>query len=175
MGTVETGLGPDPDLGLWLAEVGEYRDVVTHAGPDDGRDPGQLCWDVLEPTGLLHPHCGHCKSHYGPKSPQQMAKALDIRIPSEEVPGWIAATLLQSLVYPGRTGGELWQLAVEVGEAAVVVLGPDADWRINGCSADRSARSRYRGGGSVTEATFDAAVVGIGGGHSVVVVATGED
>ena len=62
-------LGPEPDVGLWLAEWGGYADRIVHLGPDDGRDHGRLCWDVLAPTGLLAPHCGHCRhGHGGPRS-----------------------------------------------------------------------------------------------------------
>ncbi|WP_411136430.1 hypothetical protein [Streptomyces sp. C10] len=78
-------LGAEADLGMWLSEWGEYADRIVHLGPDDGRDHGQLCWDVLVPTGLLAPHCGECKHrHGGPQGPKEMESALRRRIPPPE-------------------------------------------------------------------------------------------
>ncbi|MGF1428956.1 hypothetical protein [Kitasatospora sp. LaBMicrA B282] len=171
-------LGPDPDLGLWLAEWPDYYDRIIHFGPDDGRDPGQLCWDVLTPSGLLAPHCPQCRhrgGHGGPRSPQQLDTALHVRIPPAEAPAWFAATLERNLVYTnGWTRSAMTPLAEALGTALADLLGPDADWRANGYAAYWEG-SPNRSWQPVTEATFDAALVGIGGGHAVVVVATGED
>lgn len=170
-------LGPEPDLGAWLAEFGEYADRIVHLGPDDGRSHGQLCWDVLVPTGLLAPGCGHCRhGHGGPRSPAQTEAALARRIPPAEAPPWIAATLVRDLVY--RTGGDgpMRPVADALGEELVALLGPDADWRANGYAAYREGRGgRNVSWAPVTEATFDAAVVGIGNGHAVAIIAAGED
>ncbi|SEF00800.1 hypothetical protein SAMN05428954_5203 [Streptomyces sp. 2112.3] len=168
-------LGPDPDLGMWLTEWAEYADRIVHLGPDDGRSHGQLCWDTLAPTALLAPHCGHCKhGHGGPRNPQKMESALGIRIPPDELSPWISATLIRSLVY-WSDGGPMRPVADALANGLITLLGPDADWRANGYAAYREARQRRYSWASVTEATFDAAVVGIGNGHAVVIVATGED
>lgn len=170
-------LGPDPDLGGRLRELAEYGDRVVHLGPDDGRGHGQLCWDVLAPTGLLAPHCGDCEhGHGGPSSPEQVGSALSRRIPPPEAPPWIAATLLRSLAYThGSVDGPLRPLADAVAGALVTLLGPDADWRANGFAAYWEGNGGKRSWTPVTEATFDAAVVGIGNGHAVVIVSTDED
>ncbi|MBV6699375.1 hypothetical protein [Kitasatospora aureofaciens] len=168
-------LGPDPDLGLWLAEVARETDRIVHLGPDDGRGHGQLCWDVLEPTGLLRPHCGHCThGHGGPRSAQQADSALKIHVPPQEAAPWIAATLVRNLVFRGEEG-DVRPVAEAVGAGLVALLGPQAQWRANGCVAYREGARGNVGWSPVTEATFDAAVVGIGNGHAVVIVATGED
>lgn len=170
-------LGPDADLGMWLAEWGEYADRIVHLGPDDGRSHGQLCWDVLAPTGLLAPHCGHCDhGHGGPRTPDQMEAALARRIPADEVLPWTAATLVRTLAYRGGgADGSMRRLAEAVAGGLVELLGPDADWRANGHAAYREAALGNVTWTPVTEATFDAAVVGIGNGRAVVVVATDED
>ncbi|MEV7181885.1 hypothetical protein [Kitasatospora sp. NPDC093679] len=168
-------LGPDPDLATWLAELGATRHRVVHLGPDDGRSHGQLCWDVLEPTGLLAVHCRDCRhGHGGPRDPARMDAALKIGIPPGEIVPWTAATLLRDLVY--RTGeGGLRPVAEAVARGLVDLLGPGADWRANGYAAYREGATGNVHWAPVSEATFDAAVVGIGNGHAVVVVATGED
>ncbi|MQS16741.1 hypothetical protein F7Q99_32270 [Streptomyces kaniharaensis] len=168
-------LGPDPDLGLWLTEWARETDRIVHLGPDDGRDHGQLCWDVLEPTGLLRPHCGHCThGHGGPRDAREMAAALGSPVPPQEASPWIAATLIRDLVF--RSGdGPMRPVADALGDALVDLLGPDARWRANGCAAYREGARGNVSWKPVTEATFDAAVVGIGSGHAVVIVATGED
>ncbi|GAA4983994.1 hypothetical protein [Kitasatospora paranensis] len=170
-------LGPDPDLGMWLAELGEWQDRVVALGPDDGRSHGQLCWDVLEPTGLLAAHCRDCRhGHGGPRDPARMDAALKIRIPAEEIVPWTAATLLRDLVYTlGAGDGALRPMAEAIGRGLVDLLGPDADWRANGYAAYREGATGNVHWAPVSEATFDAAVVGIGNGHTVVIVATGED
>ncbi|MFG2093398.1 hypothetical protein [Streptomyces sp. NPDC048612] len=169
-------LGADADLGLWLAEWAEFADRIVHLGPDDGRDHGQLCWDVLAPTGLLAPHCRECRHpHGGPQGPQQMASALHRHIPPSQASPWIAATLIRSLVFPGGGDGPMQPVADALGDGLVELLGPDAQWRANGYAAYQEGAERNVSWRPVTEATFDAAVVGIGGGHAVVVVATGED
>ena len=66
-------------------------------------------------------------------------------------------------------------LADAVAAALADLLGPDADWRANGFAAYREGADGNVSWSPVTEATFDAAVVGVGGGHAVVIVATGED
>lgn len=169
-------LGADADLGMWLTEWGEYADRIVHLGPDDGRDHGQLCWDVLMPTGLLVPHCRECEHlHGGPKGPKQMASALRVQLPAPEVSPWLAATLIRSLVYPGGGDGPMRPVADALADGLVELLGPDAQWRANGNAAYQEGRNGKVSWMPVTEATFDAAVVGIGGGHTVVVVAVGED
>ncbi|MFD9129220.1 hypothetical protein [Kitasatospora sp. NPDC059571] len=168
-------LGPDPDLGMWLTELGEWRDLVVHLGPDDGRSHGRLCWDVLKPTGLLAVHCRDCKhGHGGPRNPARMEEALKIRVPPGEVVPWTAATLVRDLVY-NSGDGDLRPVAEAIGHGLVDLLGPDAQWRANGYAAYREGATGNAHWSSVSEATFDAAVVGIGNGHAVVIVATGED
>ncbi|MFG2894827.1 hypothetical protein [Streptomyces sp. NPDC048248] len=161
---------------MWLTELAEYADRIVHLGPDDGRNHGQLCWDVLAPTGLLAPHCGHCKhGHGGPRNPQEMETALRLRIPPNELTPWIAATLTRELVHPSPDG-PMRLVADAIANGLIALLGPEADWRANGYAAYREGASGTSAGwGPVTEATFDAAVVGKGNGHAVVVVATGED
>ncbi|MFE7781846.1 hypothetical protein [Streptomyces nigrescens] len=169
-------LGADADLGMWLSEWGEYADRIVHLGPDDGRDHGQLCWDVLKPTGLLAPHCGQCKHrHGGPRGPKEMESALRRRIPPSEVSPWLAATLIRHLVYWDLGDGPMRPVADALADGLAELLGPDAQWRANGCAAYREGRDGNVSWMPVTEATFDAAVVGIGGGHAVAVVAVGED
>ncbi|KUM89739.1 hypothetical protein AQI88_39450 [Streptomyces cellostaticus] len=170
-------LGADANLGMWLTEWGEYADRIVHLGPDDGRSHGQLCWDVLAPTGLLMPHCGHCKPQArGPRSPQQMESALRMRIPPHEVSRWTAATLIRTLAYTnGVPDGPMRPVADAIGDGLAVLLGPDADWRANGYAAYREGAHGNVSWTPLTEATFDAAVVGIGEGHAVVIVATDED
>jgi hypothetical protein len=171
-------LGPDPDLGMWLTEWGEYRDRIVHLGPDDGRSHGQLCWDVLAPTGWLATLCvKRCKHrHNGPRNPQQMESALHRRIPPHQVSPWTAATLLRPLAYTKTVGdGPMRPLVDAISDGLATLLGPDADWRANGCTAYREGADGNVSWAPVTEATFDAAVVGIGNGHAVVVVAPDED
>ncbi|MFJ8013883.1 hypothetical protein [Streptomyces sp. NPDC096339] len=170
-------LGSDADLGMWLAEWGEYAGRIVHLGPDDGRSHGQLCWDVLAPTGLLAPDCGDCDhGHGGPRTPDRMEAALARRIPADEVPSWTAATLVRPLAYRGGgTDGAMRRLAEAIAVGLAELLGPDADWRANGHAAYREAALGNVTWTPVTEATFDAAMVGIGSGRAVVVVATDED
>ncbi|MEU9116251.1 hypothetical protein AB0D04_31955 [Streptomyces sp. NPDC048483] len=170
-------LGPDPDLGMWLAELAGENDRIVHLGPDDGRNHGQLCWDVLTPTGLLPNPCKRrCKHHHsGPRNPQQMESALRLRIPPHEVSPWTAATLIRNLVYTSGGDGPMRPVADAIGEGLATLLGPDADWRANGYAAYREGCHGNRNWSPVTAATFDAAVVGIGNGHAVVIVADGED
>lgn len=66
-------------------------------------------------------------------------------------------------------------VADAIANGLVALLGPDADWRANGYAAYREGANRSVSWAPVTEATFDAAVVGIGNGHAVVIVVTGED
>ncbi|MFD8082083.1 hypothetical protein ACFV4F_10310 [Kitasatospora sp. NPDC059722] len=169
-------LGSDPDLHLWLAEWVELMpDRIVHLGSDDGRSHGRLCWDVLEPTGLLHPHCGHCKhGHGGPQDVRAMEAALAIVVSPEEAPPWIAGTLIRDLVYRGGDG-PMRPVADAIGLGLVTLLGPDAQWRANGSTAYGEGPRGRVSWRSVTEATFDAAIVGIGNGHAVVIAATGED
>ncbi|MFI6444526.1 hypothetical protein [Kitasatospora sp. NPDC050543] len=170
------GLGPDPDLGLWLEQWGEYADRIVHLGVDDGRGHGQLCWDVLAPTGLLAAHCGQCEhGHGGPRSPGQLESALRRRIPPDEVTPWVAATLIRDLVYRSGGDGSMRPVAEAIAGALAALLGPDAHWRANGFAAYREGAEGNVSWSPVTEATFDAAVVGIGNGRAVVIVATGED
>ncbi|MGW4806943.1 hypothetical protein [Kitasatospora sp. NPDC004272] len=58
---------------------------------------------------------------------------------------------------------------------AVALPGPDADWRADGYAAHPVPAGHGRSRGAVTPFTFDAALVGIGNGRTVVAVATGED
>ncbi|WFB10601.1 hypothetical protein LRS74_28880 [Streptomyces sp. LX-29] len=169
-------LGPGADLGMWLTEWGAYADRIVHLGPADGRGHGQLCWDVLAPTGLLAPHCGHCRhGHRAPRGPEQMESALDSRIPPHEVAPWTAATLIRNLVHTNGGDGPMRPVADAIGDGLAAMLGTHADWRANGYAAYREGRHGNVSWKPVTEATFDAAVVGIGNGHAVVIVATGED
>lgn len=168
-------LGTDADLGMWLAEWAEYADRIVHHGPDDGRNHGQLCWDVLTSTGLLAPHCGQCKHrHGGPRNPQKMESALGIRIPPDQLSRWIAATLIRKLVHLGHDG-PMRLVADAIANGLIALLGPDADWRANGYAAYQEGAKGNISWAPVTEATLDAAVVGIGNGHAVVIVVTGED
>ncbi|MFK0259331.1 hypothetical protein [Streptomyces sp. NPDC090445] len=63
----------------------------------------------------------------------------------------------------------------DLGMRLAELLGPDADWRANGHAAYRESALGNVTWTPVTGATFDAAVVGIGNGRAVVVVATDED
>ncbi|MFF4339455.1 hypothetical protein ACFY00_05870 [Kitasatospora sp. NPDC001540] len=74
-----------------------------------------------------------------------------------------------------RLPGELAALRELLAETIVELLGPDARWRANGYAAHPAPAGRNRGWSPVTPFIFDAALVGIGGGWTVVAVATGED
>ncbi|WP_030462991.1 hypothetical protein [Kitasatospora sp. NRRL B-11411] len=156
-------------LAWWARE----NDRVAVLGPDRGLDHGRLCWDALEPTGLLHPHCGHCRDHGGPRTDRELHERLEVRVPAARAADWMAATLWQDLVFRSDAGPDPRAVA-DAGEL-VALLGPDADWRANGHAAHPAPGGAHRGWRSVTECTFDAALVGIGGGYAVVVVAVGED
>ncbi|MEV7212027.1 hypothetical protein AB0O31_02880 [Kitasatospora cineracea] len=164
--------GPEQLSGL-LARWAEENDLVAVLGPDRGLDHGRLCWEALEPTGLLHPHCGHCRDHGGPRTDRELHERLAVRVPAAEAADWLADTLWQDLVFRSPAGPSSEAQADAAALAAL--LGPDADWRANGHAAHPAPGGAHRGWQSVTECTFDAALVGIGGGYAVVVVAVGED
>ncbi|WP_371503034.1 hypothetical protein OG871_37745 [Kitasatospora sp. NBC_00374] len=119
----------------WPAELGEWQDRVVRLGPDDGRSHGQLCWDGLEPTGLLAVHCRDCR-HGPPAAPARVDAALKIGIPPEEIVPWTATTLVRDLVHTSDDGS-LRPAAEQIGWGLVNLLGPHADWRANGDAACR--------------------------------------
>lgn len=154
-----------------LAEWAERHPRVIVLGEDRGLDHGRLCWDALRPTGLLHPHCTHCRNHGGPRDDRQLHERLKVRIPVGDAAIWLSKTLWR---VPGLGGAADPRDADVLAGPLADLLGPDADWRANGYAAHRPPGGTV-GWSPVTECTFDAAVVGIGNGYTLVAVATGED
>ncbi|MFJ1753657.1 hypothetical protein [Kitasatospora sp. NPDC088134] len=158
-----------------LAEWTAWDEQVAVIAEDRGLDHGQLCWEVLAhgPNPLVGPTC-RCRSrgwHSSPHSDRMMHERLGVRVPVADAEGWAAHTLGQDLVYGSfRSIGAARVLAAPL----VELLGPDADWRANGYAA-HPPPSGNRHWDPVTPYTFDAALVGIGGGWTVVLVSTGED
>ncbi|GLW54246.1 hypothetical protein [Kitasatospora phosalacinea] len=148
-------------------------DMVVAIGEDRGLDHARLCWEALEPRGLVSTVC-RCRgrSHRGPHGVRQMQDRLGVRVAAAEAADWMALTLGQSLVF-GSLGAV--REARVLAEPLVGLLGPDADWRANGYAAHPPPDGRNASWSPVTVWTFDAALVGVGDGRTVVAVATGED
>ncbi|KUJ42158.1 hypothetical protein ACZ90_67705 [Streptomyces albus subsp. albus] len=99
-----------------------------------------------------------------------------MRIPPHEVSPWVAATLFRSLAYTNAVADDpMRPVADAIADGLAALLGSAADWRANGYAAYREGTNGNVSWTPVTEATFDATVVGIGNGHAVVVAATDED
>ncbi|MFB7949518.1 hypothetical protein ACFC6L_31935 [Kitasatospora phosalacinea] len=147
-------------------------DMVVAIGEDRGHDHARLCWEALEPRGLVSAVC-RCRSRCrGPHGARQLQDRLGVRVPVAEAADWMALTLGQSLVFSSL--GAVREARV-LAEPLVELLGPDADWRANGYAAHPPPYGHNVSWSPVTIWTFDAALVGIGGGRTVVAVATGED
>ncbi|QKW20808.1 hypothetical protein HUT16_18625 [Kitasatospora sp. NA04385] len=151
-------------------------DLVVEIGEDRGLDHGRLCWDALErrPEPLVHgPAACRCRrGHRGPRDARQLHERLGVRVPAADAAEWMARTLGQSLVF--RTFTSVAEARV-LAEPLAELLGPDADWRANGHLAHPPPDGRGAGWWPVTVCTFDAALVGVGDGRTVVAVSTGED
>ncbi|GAA2105053.1 hypothetical protein GCM10009759_41830 [Kitasatospora saccharophila] len=160
-------------LSDWAAR--QHSDMVVTVGEDHGLDHGRLCWDALRAVDLIGPACWCPRPgrHSSPHDDRLVHERLRVRVPAADALTWMTHTLGQNLVHthgnpPGRRAREL-------AEPLVALLGPDADWRANGYAAHPAPAGHNRSWGSVTPFTFDAALVGIGNGRTVVAVATGED
>ena len=101
-----------------LAKWGEHPNRITALLSDKGRDPGQVCWDVLQPTGLLDSD-----------SPAELDASLYEHLTPETAILWLAATLNAELGW-GLPGVSNRSLALA--EDVVELLGPHAQWRSNG-------------------------------------------
>lgn len=157
-----------------LAEWAERREQVIVLGEDRGLDHGRLCWDALEPRSLVTAACW-CRNpgwHSSPHDDRLMYERLGVRVPAADAADWLADTLGQDLVF--SSFGSVRDARV-LAEPLADLLGPDADWRANGYAAHHPPAGRNRSWGPVTQYTFDAALVGIGNGYTLVAVATGED
>ncbi|MFJ5883046.1 hypothetical protein [Kitasatospora cineracea] len=161
-------------LDEWTAR--QNFDMVVEIGEDRGLDHGQLCWDALErrPEPLVHgPAACRCRrDHRGPRDARQLDERLGVRVPAARAADWMTHTLGRNLVF--RSPGSLSQARV-LAEPLAELLGPDAVWRANGYAAHPPPAGRNASWNPVTVWTFDAALVGIGNGRTVVAVATGED
>ncbi|BAJ29765.1 MULTISPECIES: hypothetical protein [Kitasatospora] len=158
-------------LDEWTGRTEDLRVVI---GEDRGLDHGRLCWDALEPDGTVHPlaACRCRRRHHGPASARDLHERLKVRVPAADAADWMAFTLGQNLVYGSLSA--VREARVLAGPLAEL-LGPDADWRANGHAAHPPPAGRNASWSPVTVWTFDAALVGIGNGYTVVAVSTGED
>ncbi|MGW1993813.1 hypothetical protein [Embleya sp. NPDC001921] len=181
-------LPPDAaHVGNRLSEWADDDERVGAMMPDGPRSHGEACWSVLEPMGLVRRQPPG-EAHDGPRDPAELDAALRRRLTVDSAPLWIMATLTQFLAMDGGPPEEFVAKARALADDLVELLGPEGDWRANGDYVVRRVRgeghppeplsnapegARWSPGGTwvpVTVAPFDAAVVGRGAGHCVVIV-----
>ncbi|MFI6979247.1 hypothetical protein ACIBSV_11760 [Embleya sp. NPDC050154] len=180
-----------PSTPLAAAAVGERLNAwadephrIVALLPDGPRTHGEALWDALQPSGLLQRTPSKYPYDVRPRNPAAMNAALGRKVPAEDAALWIQATLINK---PPKDDGDA--RAARAGALAhdlAELLGPDADWRSNGGYGLRhdprgrpvpEDESLTLSGGHwagwcvpVTTADTDAAIVGRGAGHCLVIV-----